>query len=593
MHFYTWVQYCYVEEQGIEEEDAMNWWRRLASRKRLERELKAELEDHIERQAADNIQAGMTKEEARRAARIKFGGVEQISEVCRDARGARWLEAMSQDMRFAYRTLGKSPGFTVAAVCTLALGIGANTAIFSVIDGVILRPLPYRDPGQLVAVEEQSRASGTEFTFSYPDFLDCKTASHSFESMAAWRNSGVKVTSPGEPEYMKGRQVSAGFLSALGVAPVLGREFRPDEDRRGAAPVAMIGYSLWRNRFHGSPNAIGATLEAGGKGYTIVGIVPASLRFYDDRQVWTPLGQNESVVTLKRDMYVGIRAIGRLRRGPTIKRADAELKAVGRQLALAYPATNSNMTFGVEPLKQQVIGDVSGTLYLLGGAVALVLLIACANVANLFLARSLSCAREFAIRAALGAGRGRLIRQLLTESILLSMMGGAVGLGIAAATGSALQHMPEWLPRIEDVGLDGRVLLFTVIASLVTGIAFGVVPAIRQQFDLESGLRQGTRGTTSRGVRRLQGSFVAAELALALVLLSGTALLMRTILLLWAVNPGFDTHHLLVAELGLSPKATGNAALVRRDFGEILERVREHARRRSRGYRLSGPIKRR
>jgi predicted permease len=360
----------------------------------------------------------------------------------------------------------------------------------------------------------------------------------------------------------------------LGLQPTLGREFRREEDRNGTQPVAMIGYSLWQERFGGSAQAIGSTLVANGRGYTVVGVLPAQFRFSDERQILTPLGQNDTISMQKRDFYWGIHAVARLKPGVTLKRADAELKAIGRRLASEYPDTNRNMTFGAEPLKQQVIGDVGATLFLLAGAVAMVLLIASANVANLFLARSLSRAREFAIRAALGAGRGRLIRQLLTESVLLGLAGGAMGLGLAAgATGWALRHMPGWLPRTEEVTLDGRVLLFTAAASVLTGIAFGLVPALRQQFNLESGLRQGARGT-SRGIRRLQSSFVIAELALALVLLSGAGLMMRTILRLWAVNPGFNTQGLLVMTVGLSPKTADSPALIRTAWQQIVERVR-------------------
>ncbi len=485
----------------------MNWFRRLILKKRLKAQLQRELQDHLERQIADYVHSGMSEGEARRKARLTFGGLEQVKEECRDARRTRWLESTLQDMRFAARTLRKNPGFALAAISTLALGIGANTAIFSVINGVILRPLPYKDPGRLVAVEEQLRTGGN-FAFSYPDFLDVQRAVKSFQGIAAYRNSGLNITSPGEPAYINSRQVSAGFLSVLGIKPVLGREFRPEEDQRNAAPVAMIGYSLWQERFGGNAKAIGATLVAGGRGYTVVGILPANFRFNGERPMLTPIGQNDTISTQKRDMYSGTEAVGRLKPGVTVERANAELKAIGWRLAREYPDTNSRTTFGAEPLKKQVVGDIGPTLFLLAGAVGLVLLIACANVANLFLARSLSRTREFAIRAAIGAGQGRLLRQLLTESVLLGLIGGIAGVLLAAATtGWSLRHLPDWLPRTDDVRLDGRVLLFAVAISILTGIIFGLVPAMRQRFDLETGLRQGSRGT-SPGVRRLQSSLV-------------------------------------------------------------------------------------
>ena len=552
----------------------MNWFRRLVFKKRLEVQLEKELREHLERQAGDYMRTGLSEAEAWRQARLTFGGLEQVKEDCRDARRTRWLESAWQDVRFAARSLRKNPGFALAAIGTLALGIGANTAIFSVINGVILRALPYKDPGRLVAVEERVQNSGEDYAFSYPDFLDVQRAAGSLESIAAYRNSGVNVTSPGEPAYVISRQVSAGFLSVLGVKPVSGREFRPEDDRRNAAPVAMIGYALWQERFSGSPRAIGATLVAGGRGYTVIGIVPANFRFEGDRQVFIPLGQDDTLATQKRDLYSGIETVARLRPGVTLERADTELKAIGYRLAREYPDTNSRMTFGAVPLKQQVVGDIGSTLFLLAGAVGLVLLIACANVANLFLARSLSRKHEFSIRAALGAGRGRMMRQLLTESILLSLIGGAGGL-LLSMIGSrwALRHSANWLPRTEDITLDGRVLLFAIAVSVITGLIFGLVPVIRQRFDLETGLRQGSRGTTP-GVRRLQSSFVVTELALALILLTGAGLMMRTLLQLWAVNPGFDPHNLLTMTVTVSPKAISSPALMRTAWKQIMERVR-------------------
>jgi predicted permease len=551
----------------------MNWLRRLVEKKRLEMQLQTELQDHLERQAADYLRDGLSEAEALRHARLKFGGVEGVKEDCRDARRTRWVESTLQDARFAARTLRKSPGFALAAIATLALGIGANTAIFSVINGVILRALPYTDPERLVAVEERLR-TGENFAFSYPDFLDVQRASRSFVGIAAYRWSGVNVTSPGEPAYIHSQQVSAGFLSVLGIKPFLGREFRQQEDQRNAAPVAMIGYALWQERFGARPKAIGATLVAGGKGYTVVGVLPANFRFNGDSQMLTPIGQNDTVATQKRDMYSGIEAVARLNPGVTLERANSELKAIGSRLAREYPDTNSRMTFGAEPLKRQVIGDIGPTLFLLAGAVGLVLLIACANVANLFLARSLSRTREFSIRAALGAGRGRMLRQLLTESILLGLIGGVGGVLLATAgTGWALHHLPDWLPRTQDIVVDSRVLLFAVAISMITGIVFGLVPALRQRFDLETGLRQGSRGT-SRGVRRLQSSFVVTELALALVLLTGSGLMMRTILRLWSVNPGFDPHNLLTMTVTLSPKVLNSPAQMRTGWEQVLERVR-------------------
>jgi putative ABC transport system permease protein len=549
------------------------WLKRLAHRKRLEHQMQSELRDHLERQLADNMRSGMSESEARRNAVLRFGGYQQTCESCRDVRGTQWVESSLQDLRFSTRTLRKNPGFALAAILTLALGIGANTAIFSVINGVLLRPLPYRDPSRLVAVQEQFVKTGEDFAFSYPDFLDCQRASQSFERIAAWRSIELNVTSPGEPQFARARQVSAGFLSVLGISPLLGRDFRPEDDRPGTQPVALINYALWQERFGGKAGAIGAKLIAAGKPYTVIGILPASFRFHGDAEVLTPIGQNDTLATQKRDMYSGIEAIARLKPGVTLDHANSELKAIGQRLAREYPETNSKATFGAVSLKQDVVGDIGSTLLLLAGAVALVLLISCANVANLFLARSLSRSHEFAIRSTLGAAKGRLVRQLLSEGLLLSVSGGIIGFGTAAIlTIWAIRRLPDWLPRTEDVGLDWRVLVFTIGASLLTGVVFGLIPAFRRNIDLEGALRQGVRGT-SRNVRRLQTGFVIAELALALILLTGAGLMLRSILQLWNVNPGFDPAHVLVMNVSLSPKVLNSPTATRRAWNQILERV--------------------
>ncbi|HXE05160.1 MAG TPA: ABC transporter permease, partial [Bryobacteraceae bacterium] len=439
-------------------------------------------------------------------------------------------------------------------------------------NGVILRALPYPDPGRLTAVTEVVKASRYELTFSYPDFLDCARENPAFQSLAAYRNSGANLTAPGNPEYISLRQVSTAFFPILGVKPLLGRTFSAEEDRPGAAPAAMIGYSLWRQRFGGRADAIGSRLVLNGKSYTVLGVLPQSFQFLEDRQIFTAIGADLGAIMSGGDLHPGIQAIGRLKPGVTFEQASSEMDLIGDRLAREYPKTDAGRTIAAKPLKQGIVGDVRPTLLLLAGAVGLVLLIACANVANLFLARSLSRTREFAIRTALGAGRRRLIRQLLTESILLSLAGGAAGFALAAAgTHWALALLPDWLPRADEISLDLRVLLFTLAASVFTGIVFGLAPTIRRR-ESERGLQVGARGT-ARGVLRLQSGFVIAEIALALVLLAGAGLMMRTILRLWSVNPGFDTHRLLVMTVGLSPKVAHDPQLIRTAWREILERV--------------------
>ncbi len=324
--------------------------------------------------------------------------------------------------------------------------------------------------------------TGEWLAFSYLDFLDFERQSRSFEAMASVRHQGANVTGPAEPEYVHTLQVLHGFFSVLGVNPMLGRAFHADDDHRGAAPVAIIGYSLWQQRFGGRKDVLGRALLMNGTAYTVIGVAPAGFRYDGERQVFVPIGEIDDVVLRTRDFHPGIRVVARLKRGVTLQQANLECKIIGERLAREYSSTDAALTFAAEPLKQEVIGDAASTLFLLAGAVGLVLLIACANVANLFLTRSLSRAREFSIRAALGARRGRLVRQLLTESLLLSFAGGAISLTFALqGTHWALLQLPEWLPRTNEVSFDSRILLFTLAVSALAGILFGLAPALRQQ----------------------------------------------------------------------------------------------------------------
>ncbi|MGH9771809.1 MAG: ADOP family duplicated permease [Candidatus Acidiferrales bacterium] len=550
----------------------MNWWGRLFRKNQVERELDAELRDHIERAVAENLRKGMNESEARRAARLTLGGLEQTKEECREARGTLWLENILQDIRYAFRTLRKNRGFAAAAICTLALGIGANTAMFDVINGVLLRPLPYKDPGRLVEVSPAVR-TGQLWSFAYPEYRDVALQSRSFQSIAAWRDRGANLSAPGNPAFLPVLQVSASFLDVLGIRPILGRSFDSEEDRRGASPVAILSYSFWRERFGGQRNAIGSRIVLDGKGYTVIGILPAGFRFIQSGAVLIPIGQVDEIWKHGREHFLPISAIARLKAGINLHQANAELSMIGERLARAYPTTDANFTFRALPLKKQFVGNVGPILLLLGGAVGLVLLIACVNVANLFLARSTSREREFALRAALGAGRWRLARQLFTESLLLSFAGGAAGLLIAAAgTRWAIAHLPQWLPRTNDISLDVRVLLFAIGASLISGIAFGLAPVFRKGSSLEAALREGARGS-SGGVRQVQGVFVIAELALAFLLLAGTGLMLRTILQLSSVSPGFDPHNVLTMAVALPAQDAKSPALTRSGFRRILSRV--------------------
>lgn len=555
----------------------MSWFARLFHRQRMEQQLDRELVFHLERHETDLMARGYSREEARRQARIAFGGPEQVKEDCRDARGTRWLDDLVQDVRYALRTLRQNPGFAAVALLTLALGTSATTTMFSVLSGVLLKPLPWADPGRLVQLQELtdwSTQMGNLWAFSYPNFLDCKNAAHSLDLIATAYDGGT-VSGAGEPEYADGQKITANLFSVLGVSIVHGRAFLPSEDRPGAAPVAIIGDTLWRRRFGGSDSAIGSRLLYAGKSWTVVGVAPAGFRMFgSETDVFTPLGQDTSKAMRQRDRHLlGVWA--RLRPGATLEKARAELAVIGRDLARQYPASNRGRSFIADPLRPDV-SDVSSMLWLLLGAVSLVLLIACVNVASLMLARAVSRDRELAMRVALGAGRARVMRQCLTESAVLGLLGGALGVALAAlGIRRFVAVWPGGLPRAEEVGLDWRVLLFAFSVALGSGLLFGVAPALRvPSRDLEQMLRAGARSIAGRS-RRAHAAFVIAEIALAVVLLVCAGMLGRTMIRLSSVDPGMDIHNTVTARMALSPATLESPAAIRAAWDDILARARQ------------------
>lgn len=461
------------------------------------------------------------------------------------------MNAFLQDIRYALRMLAKAPGFAAIAVLTLALGIGANSAIFSVVNGVLLNPLPYPNPNQLIEVAEKN-ALFSESSVSYPNFLDWAQQNHSFEALAAYRQNDASLTGSGEPLYVKSTQVSATFFPMLGVKPVIGRNFTAAEDKRGAAHVVMLSENLWKQKFGGSRDILGKVITLDGAGYNVIGVVPSNFYFccqttnFRFGDVYSPIGASDNKFFYSREDRMGTLAVGRLKPGVALAHAQADMDSVAHNLSLAYPAEDAKSGIALVPLKDRWVKEVKPILLLLLASVGLVLLIACVNVANLLLARSTGRAREFAIRAALGASQARVVRQLLTESTLLSVAGGALGLLLASwGTTAALHALPQALPRANSVGLDTRVLLFTLAVCILAGVLFGLAPALKTSHpDLHETLKEGGRGA-SGAKYRTQGIFVAVEMALAVVLLIGAGLAMRSLARLWNVNPGFNPHNVV------------------------------------------------
>jgi len=469
------------------------------------------------------------------------------------------MNNLIQDIRYGLRGLWRHPGFMIVAACSLALGIGANTAIFSVVNGVLLNPLPYPQPEQLVTIH-QSKPNFEQGAMPYPNFRDVQKQNQTFSAMAISRSFGFSLMGAGEPERVDARLVSADFFSVLGLKPLLGRTFMLGEDESGAGPVVLISENLWRRKFGSAEDIVHKGITLDDKSYAVVGVIPASFTLTRGVDVYVPIGQWGSPALKSRSAALGLHGIGRLKPGVTIEQARSDLNRVMADLAVAYPETNRGNGATVIPLKEQVVGNIRPVLLMLFGAVGFVLLIGCVNVSNLMLARSTGRSREFAIRSALGAGRRRLLRQSLTESTLLGLAGGALGLIVAGwGTKLALTALPTTLPRAEEVGLDRRVLLFTFVISLLTGILAGLVPALKiSRNQVTETLKDGARGT-SGGRVRAQGIFVAVEMALALVLLIGAGLMIRSLTALWKVDPGFRPDNVLTLGLTLPP-AMANAS---------------------------------
>ena len=484
------------------------------------------------------------------------------------------MNTLMQDLKYGLRMLGKNPGFTVVAIITLALGIGANTAIFSVVNGVLLNALRYPQPERLVAMYSRD-ANFTESSISYPNFLDWVRYNRSFTAVAGYRADDFNLTGMGEAERVSVEMISASFFPILGVQPVIGRTFDPQEDQVGAGPVALISGGLWKRKFGSSPETVGKSLILNGIAYTIVGVIPPDFHYTGNNfqlsDVYVPIGQWNDSTFRDRKAGMGMDAVGRLKPGVTFAQAKADMDAVGRHLAEAYPEADKGTGITLIPLKKNIVGDIQPFLLVLMAAVGFVLLIACVNVANLLLARSKARSQELAIRCALGASRARVIRQLLTECLLLALAGGGLGMLLASwGLQGALKVLPAALPRAEEAHLDGRVLAVMLGASMLAGVLFGLAPALKSsRHEIQETLRETGRGLS--GARhRAQRVFVAVELALAVVLLAGAGLMIRSLGKLWSVDPGFDPHHVLTFNLAF-PSTLGSPAAIRAGWRQLQD----------------------
>ncbi len=478
-----------------------------------------------------------------------------------------------QDLRYGIRMLGKYPGFTAVAIITLALGIGSTTAIFSVVNGVLLRPLPYPNPSRLSILYENSPKL-QEMSVSYPNFLDWQRQQRSFPELAIYREDSFNLSGRSGTEVVQARMVSAGFFRILRIPPLLGREFTPQDDHLGAAPTAILDYSFWRRRYGGNPDIVGKSITMDDQSYSVIGILPKNFWFFDRQDVYVPIGIYDRSWLKNRDERDGTRVVARLDHSVTAGQAQADMTDIARHLAQEYPKADAGCGITVMPLPHYAVQNIRATLYLLLGAVCFVLLIACVNVANLLLSRSATREKEMAIRAALGARRTRVVRQLLTESVLLALFGGAFGILLAVwGTHGLLSFVPGELPRAENVGLDVGVLLFVVAVSVITGLLFGIAPAFRSaQTDLVGSLQEGSRGSTGRR-HGLQNGLVVAEVGLALMLLMASGLTLRTILRLNHVNTGFDTSSALAFDVSLPPARYQAGPANRAFYKELTDRL--------------------
>jgi predicted permease len=548
--------------------------RSLFRRRQAEQELDEELRYHLERQIEELIAKGVTEEEARYAALRAIGGVEQRKEKCRDMRRVRLIEDLVQDVRYGLRTLGRNPGFATLSILIMALGIGANTAVFSVVNAVLLRPLSYRDPDRIVTLTNTSTTNEAPTALSkqvsIPDFEDWQAQSSSFEAMAYYASRETAVMQGSNPEYARATSVSSDFFRVFAVEPLVGRSFTPEETKRGSSGAAMISYNYWQTHFGGDLQALGQTVNASGR-RSIVGVLPPGFRFPDNTDIWM-----SEVGEAGYRSGNNFQSVGRIKSGVPLAHAQAEMSAIAGRLEQQYPETNRGRSVAVMKLRDEMVGDVRLTLYLLLGSVTVVLLIACANTATLLLAKASTRGREIALRAALGASRKRIVRQLVTESLLLALIAGLAGLVLAYWGSKTLVALaPADVPRLAETGIDRWVLGFTLGMSVITSILFGSVPAFyASKVELSDVLKQGgTRIASGGRIASIRGFLVVVEIALAVTLVCASGLLIKSFVALNNVALGFRPENVLVMRATAPAPPSEDITRTRQFFSDLLARL--------------------
>ena len=552
----------------------MPWWKSLSPKRASDAQMNSELRFHIEELTDENIAAGMTPEEARRRAILAFGGQEQLKEDLRDVYRIRLLDASLANLKSAFRFIRKSPTFSATVILTLALGIGANSAVFSAIDAILLRPLPFPDADQLVRVDQDNPKASSPFHLVAPVRLeDWNRLNSTFQALTGYYTEDVSESTGALPEKVTRAWVSPRFFDVWGMAPALGREFTPEEETLHGPAAVLISDRFWRRRFNADPNVIGKNLRLDGHLAPIVGVMPPAFLFPNrDTDLWCPIPAGLSYGQARENNWFIV--IGRLKPGVTVAQARANLATVQAELGHAFPKTDAQLSVGIEPLKEVTIAESRRSLWLLFGSVTLLLLIACTNIVALLLSRSAQRQHEIAVRFSLGAPRGALIAQLLTETFLLALLGSGLGLFLAAGASNIFRSLAAQLPRVEEIHLDARIVLYSLACSVVVTLLCGLVPAIRAtRRSLSASLAQSSRSQVS-GRNPLQWLLVGVQVALAVILLAGAALLLRSFQQLGRVNPGFEVAHILTFQLSMNYGETGDMKKLRLFTDRVLETLR-------------------